>query len=87
MMNVSELRKMTDRYWRQNYHEDMSGLGAARVITGLARNDLFFHHMLVEHGVEMVLKEDIAGPRKQWRLTDYTIVDEKKYMMFVLKWS
>lgn len=86
-MNVSELRKMADRYWRQNYHEDMSVLGEARVITGNARNDLFFHHMLVKHGVDLIFKEEISRGRCQWRLIDYTIVDEKKYMWFTLRWS
>lgn len=85
-MNVRELRQIADRYWRQGYREDMSVLGQARVITGLARNDLFFHHMLIENGIEMVLKEDLSGQHKQWRLTDYRIVDEKKYMMFCLRW-
>lgn len=86
-MNVRELRKMADRYWRQNYHEDMSVLGQARVITGNARNDLFFHRMLVDHGVDLIFKEEIGEGRRQWRLTDYNIVDEKKYMMFVLRWA
>lgn len=86
-MNIRELRKMADRYWRKDYREDMSELGEARVITGNARNDLFFHRMLVEHGVEMVLKEEIGEGRRQWRLTDYNIVDENKYLMFALKWS
>lgn len=86
-MSVSELRQMADRYWRQDYREDMSNLGAARVITGLARNDLFFHHMLIEHGVEFILKEEVGNRSRQWRLEDYRVVDEKKYLLFVLRWS
>ena len=88
-MNVGKLRKMAERHWRQDYREDMSSLSEARVITGNPHNDLFFHHMLIDHGVELVFKEEINQQtlNKQWRLVDYRVVDEKKYMMFVLRWS
>ena len=86
-MNASELLKMADRYWRQDYREDMSVLGQAKVITGLARNDLFFHHMLIEHGVDLVFKEEISNNHRQWKLVDYSVLDEKKFLMFVLRWA
>jgi hypothetical protein len=83
-MDVSELRKLSERYWKQGYREDMSALGQAKFITGMARNDLFFHHMLVEHGVEFLFKQLTLS---SWKLEDYNIVDKEKYLMFVLKWS
>ena len=86
-MKVSELRQMAERYWKEAYHEDMSNLGAARFITGLAKNDLFFHHMLIDHGVEMVLEEQTNNRTKWWELVDYRVVDEKKYLLFVLGWT
>lgn len=86
-MTISELRKMAERYWKQEYREDMSVLGQARFITGNARNDLFFHYMLIKHGVELILKEEIGEGKRQWRLTDYRVVDDKKFNWFVLRWS
>jgi HD-like signal output (HDOD) protein len=86
-MNVSELRKMAQRYWQESYREDMSVLDQARFITGNLKNDLFFHAMLTKHGVEMILKEEVREGCRQWRLVDYKVVDEKKYMMFLLRWS
>lgn len=87
-MNLNELRKMAERYWKEAYHEDMSGLGEARVVTGNARNDLFFHRMLAEHGVEMILKQEHKPTGGvQWRLTDFKVADKEKYMMFLLRWS
>lgn len=88
-MKVSELKKMADRYWKQDYREDMSVLGQAKFITGHARNDLFFHHMLIKHGVELIFKEEIqvVSNNKQWRLVDYSVTDEKQFLMFCLRWS
>ncbi len=52
----------------------------AKLITGVPRNDAQLHHVLVEYGVEVELN-------KYNDIKDYRVVDEKKFMMFILRWS
>jgi hypothetical protein len=52
----------------------------ARVITGNPKYDAQLHHVLVEYGVEVKLDPDD-------RMEDYRVVDEQKFMMFLLRWS
>lgn len=52
----------------------------ARVITGNPKHDAQLHHVLVEYGVEVELG-------KYHDLVDYRVVDEQKFMMFLLKWA
>ena len=52
----------------------------ARFITGNPKYDAQLHHVLVEYGVEVKLNRD-------HNMEDYRVVDEKKFMMFLLKWS
>ena len=87
-MNLNEFRQMSIRY-RLGHCDKLPIPGEARVITGNPRNDAFFHYMLVENGVDMILKEEQrpVGFGVQWRLTDFKVVDEKKFSWFVLKWS
>ncbi len=72
-------------------HRAVEGLGVvrngywaippeARVITGNPKYDAQLHHVLVEFGVEVKLDLDN-------NMEDYCVVDEKKYMMFLLRWS
>lgn len=86
-MRFSELRKMAYCWWEESFNGDMSDLAQARVITGNGRNDLFFHRMMVEHGVEFVLVEELSEGRRQWQIEDYRVVDEQKFAWFVLRWS
>ena len=87
-MNLDEFRQMAIRY-RLRSCDSLPIPGAARIITGNPRSDAFFHYMLVDNGVDMILKEEKrpVGFGVQWRLVDFKIVDEQKYMMFVLRWS
>jgi hypothetical protein len=52
----------------------------ARVVTGNPKYDAQIHHVLVEFGVEVELDRDHA-------MKDYRVVDEKKFMMFLLRYS
>ncbi len=51
----------------------------ARVITGNPRYDAQLHYMLVEFGVEVELD--------RYGMKDYRVVDEQKFMMFLLRWA
>jgi len=52
----------------------------ARVVTGNPRHDAQLHYVLVECGVEVELNKYIG-------IVDYRVVDEQKFLMFMLKWS
>ena len=52
----------------------------ARFITGNPKYDAQLHHVLVEYGVEVKLDRD-------HNMEDYRVVDEKKFIMFLLRWS
>lgn len=52
----------------------------ARVITGNPKYDAQIHYVLTEFGVEVELDRDHA-------MEGYRVVDEKKFMMFLLRWS
>ena len=52
----------------------------ARVVTGNPKYDAQLHHVLVEFGVDVKLNKD-------HNMEDYCVVDEKKFLMFLLKWS
>jgi len=52
----------------------------ALVITGNPKYDAQLHHVLVEYGIEVKLNRNNA-------MEDYRVVDEKKFIMFLLRWS
>ncbi len=52
----------------------------ARFITGNPVYDSQLHYVLVEFGVEVKLD-------KNHSMENYRIVDEQKFMMFLLRWS
>ena len=53
----------------------------AKFITGYSSTDAQLHQFQVDSGLELTLTGDKLDV-KEWR-----IVDNEKYMMFVLKWS
>lgn len=52
----------------------------ARVVTGIPKWDSQLHHALVEFGVEVKLDKNHV-------MEDYCVVDEKKFTMFLLRYS
>jgi hypothetical protein len=53
----------------------------ARWITGNPKHDAQLHRILVEYGIEVDL-----NPRHHM-LEGYRVVDDQKFMMFLLRWS
>ena len=51
----------------------------AKVITGNPIYDAQLHYMLVEFGVEVELD--------RYGMKDYRVVDEQKFVMFLLRWA
>lgn len=81
-MKVSDFKIAVKKFWIENYGSYPSG--DARVVTGIYNTDAMMHAMLVEYGVEMRLAQTPTG---RWVFVNYQVIDEKKFMMFVLRWS
>ena len=79
-MKPSELLTIAKKYWLTDYDHKKPVAPDTPVITGVARNDAIQHDMLINHGVELILNS-------YWRVEDYRVVDEKKFMWFLLRWS
>ena len=82
-MNFIDILKSAKRWWHQE-HQNMPLLPEARVITGRPYQDAFLHHMLVKHGLEFVLKKT---PNGNWVFINHKVVDEQKYIWFIMKWA
>lgn len=83
-MKPSELLAIAEKYWLTDYDHNKPVASDTPVITGVARNDAILHDMLINHGVELILK---LSRHRNWRVEDYRVVDDKKFMLFVLRWS
>lgn len=81
-MDNSDFKTAVKKFWIENYGSYPPG--EARVVTGIFNTDAMLHAMLVEHGVEMSLAQNPTG---QWKFANYQVVDEQKFMMFVLRWT
>jgi len=72
-MLVKALKKVRpDNYWQVPPE--------AKIITCNPRYDAQLHHVLVEFGVEVELDRDHS-------MKDYRVVDEQKFVMFLLRWA
>lgn len=70
-------------YNRFNQSRDVPDVGNVLFVTGDLKMDSFIFYAEQEYGIEARMykkSSSITG----WK---YTIVDEEKYMMFVLRWS
>lgn len=52
----------------------------ALITTGIQVYDAQLHYVLNEFGVEVKLDND-------YNMKDYRVVDEQKFMMFLLRWA
>ena len=76
---VQKQRKKRDQYWRMLYHARQEFL----VLTFQTWDDdpvSFFHYLKQNYGLQVeTIDSQITG--------DYAIVDEKKYLLFLLKYG
>jgi hypothetical protein len=89
MRDMRQFNNMIGEYWKEAICKELPPPAEAKVVTGIPRNDSFLHHMIVEHGVEIILTESVRQDTyaPSWKMTDYKIVDEKKFSWFLLRWS
>ena len=79
-MKPSELLTIAKKYWLTDYDHNKPIAPDTPFVTGVARNDAILHDMLINHGVELILNS-------YWLVEDYRVVDEKKFMWFLLRWT
>jgi len=89
MQDIKKFEKVIYKYWKEAIGKELPLPGEARVVTGIPRNDSFLHHMLTEHGVdiELIQYQIQQTYATSWKMTDYKIVDDKKYSWFLLRWE
>lgn len=82
-MKPCELQKMLSREWRESgQHTGPWRLTPeARFVTGNPKYDAQLHRISVEYGIEL----DV-DPKYQ-EVKNYRVVDEQKFMMFLLRWA
>ena len=81
-MKPCELQTILSREWIEfGRHVPVTLTPEARFVTGNAPLDARIHRILVEYGIELDLNHKLHS------IEDYRIVDEKKFMWFLLRWS
>jgi len=83
-MKPSELLTIAEKYWLTDYDHKKPLSPNTPFVTGVARTDAILHDMLIKHGVELILKQ---SRHRNWQLADYRVVDDKKFMWFLMRWS
>jgi hypothetical protein len=81
-MKPCELQSILSQEWSQHgCHVPTTITPEARFITGNPKHDSQLHRILIEYGIEL----DV-NPRFH-SVEAYRVVDEKKFMWFLLRWS
>jgi len=78
MINTEEFSKMVSKQWRKE-KPPMHLPPEARFVTGHAVTDSHLHFLETKYGVRLILNRG--------KIEYYEVLDDKKFMMFVLKWS
>ena len=81
-MKPCELQIMLSREWQElGQHVSLHIAPEARFVTGNPRYDAQLHRVAVEYGIELDVNPRFTS------IEGYRVIDEKKFMMFVLRWS
>ena len=81
-MKPCELQIMLSREWKeQGQYKTWYPSPEARVITGNPKYDAQLHRILIDYGVEIELNI------RSREIVSFSVVDEQKFMMFVLRWT
>lgn len=84
-MNLLDFRRIVHKFRAACSSDYLPGSPDTPVITGRYDIDQMIHFLSIKHGVELILEhKPLSG---QWQLIDYRIVDEKKFMWFVMRWA
>jgi hypothetical protein len=86
-MEIEELARMCSRQWIGDSPVGYLS-GEARFITGDHYTDLHLDQLEKKYGLRVIMTA-VADPygRKKYKIKNYEILDEKKFLMFMLRWS
>lgn len=83
-MTPRELQDVIRNYWIYSFRMNPLPLfSEVKVRVGDVSKDTFLHHLEVDCGVEIELNDEGAGAH----INSYTIIDEEKYIIFLLRWQ
>lgn len=80
MIATEEFSKMVSKQWRKE-KPPMHLPPEARFVTGHASTDSHLHFLETKYGVRVILTQNTK------QISSYEVLDDKKFMMFTLKWS
>jgi len=81
-MSLDSFSEMVRRYWMNVYlNERHDPNPKAKFKTGVCEYDTFLHHLEVEYGIDIEIQGGLTSPS----LKAYTITDEQRYTLFLLK--
>ncbi len=81
-MKPCELQQMLSREWKeQGQYKSWYPNPEARFVTGNPVYDAQLHRVLVEYGVEIDMNPRFTS------IEGYRVIDEQKFLMFILRWA
>jgi hypothetical protein len=84
MMELKLVTKMVQRLWQTDLALNPPICPPeAKVITGKQKKDAYLHYLETEVGLEVKLDAN----SNYNKIIGYNVIDEEKFMLFVLKWS
>lgn len=86
-MDHLELSKIIYRQWMEDRPPRLPP-GQARFVTGIPYTDSHLHQLEDKYGIRINLNRvpDSLG-QIGYKIKDYVILDEQKFIMFLLRWS
>lgn len=81
-MDIYKLSELLQRqYKEENVPKDHTG--AIAFVTGDSNIDLYLHHLEKKYGIKL----NIVNYYGNNTIKEYEVVDQQKFMMFILRWS
>ncbi|MFY8211989.1 MAG: hypothetical protein ACOVLB_04925 [Candidatus Nanopelagicus sp.] len=83
-MTPRELQDVVRKYWIAEFKDNPLAIFAeAPIRFGDLNKDAFLHHLEIDCGITLEIDHESAGSH----IYSYTVVDEKKYIIFLLRWT
>jgi len=79
--DVYVLQPIIRKYWVESFKDNPLISGNTPVSSGDVVKDSFMYHLEVDHGIKICMDE--TG----YLMSDFAVVDEKKFMWFMMRWQ
>ena len=81
-MNIDECRVMVQCYWKDSFRNlPLPSYSSVPIKLGNVSQDTFLYHLEIDCGLYL----ELTGYDGAHRISDFKIIDERKYLMFLLK--